>query len=149
MTDKEIIKALECCMNGRCDDECPFRETREHCHNLDSLILDLINRQQAEIDRWKKNCDDLYEQMSERQKAEVEIAKRMGKSEAIKEFAERLKEKPIKYGIPLLGLSTKTEIEEYFNDIMMQVRDAIDTVKKEMTGEAKPTDFPKDYSYGY
>ena len=50
LTDNEIIKALECCMNGHCDDDCPFRETREHCHNLDSLILDLINRLQAEND---------------------------------------------------------------------------------------------------
>lgn len=50
----------------------------------------------------------------------------------IKDFAEKLKETPIKCGIPLLGLSTKVEIEEYFNDIMMQVRDAIDTLVKEM-----------------
>lgn len=51
MTDNEIVKALECCMNGHCDDDCPFRKTREHCLNLDSLILNLINRQKAEIER--------------------------------------------------------------------------------------------------
>ena len=48
MTDKDIIKAFKCCTNGYCEN-CPFFPTREHCHSLDSLILDLINRQQAEI----------------------------------------------------------------------------------------------------
>lgn len=55
-------------------------------------------------------------------------------SEVIDEFAERLKEAPIKCGLPLLGLSTKEEIEEHFNDIMLQVRDAIEDIAKEMKG---------------
>lgn len=55
-------------------------------------------------------------------------------SEVIDEFAKRLKETPIKCGLPLLGLSTKEEIEEYFNGIMLQVRDAIDSIVREMKG---------------
>lgn len=55
-------------------------------------------------------------------------------SEIIDEFAERLKEAPIKCALPLLGLQTKDEIEEYFNDIMLQVQDAIDSISKEMKG---------------
>ncbi|MEE1050175.1 MAG: hypothetical protein U0M60_22450 [Clostridia bacterium] len=58
-------------------------------------------------------------------------------SEVIDEFAKKLKEAPIKCGIPLLGLSTKEEIEEYFNGIMLQVRDAIDSIAKEMKGEGR------------
>lgn len=58
-------------------------------------------------------------------------------SEVIDEFADRLKEAPIKCGLPLLGLSTKEEIEEYFNGIMLQVRDAIDSIAKKMKGENK------------
>lgn len=58
-------------------------------------------------------------------------------SEVIDEFAKKLKEAPIKCGIPLLGLSTKDEIEEYFNGIMLQVRDAIDSIAKEMKGEGR------------
>ena len=54
--------------------------------------------------------------------------------DVIDEFAEKLKEAPIKCGLPLFGLSTKEEIEEYFNDIMLQVRDAIDNIAKEMKG---------------
>lgn len=54
--------------------------------------------------------------------------------EVIDEFAERLKEAPIKCRLPLFGLSTKEEIEEYFDGIMLQVRDAIDGIAKEMKG---------------
>ena len=58
-------------------------------------------------------------------------------AEVIDEFAKKLKEAPIKCGIPLLGLPTKEEIEEYFNGIMLQVRDAIDSIAKEMKGEGR------------
>ena len=53
-------------------------------------------------------------------------------SEVIDEFVKRLKEEPIKLSLPLFGLSTKDEIEEYFNDILLEVRDAINRVAKEM-----------------
>ena len=135
MTDKEIIKALECCMNGRCDDECPFRETREHCHNLDSLILALINRQQAEIER--ANChihklvnvtDDLVHECD------------YAKQEAIKEFAERLTH------VLVINNEENTDCFDFSYTL-----ETIDAIKEEMTGETKTaeTDFPKDYSYGY
>ena len=124
MTDKEIIKALECCMNGRCDDECPFRETREHCHNLDSLILDLINRYEAEIERLTVNMNAFGLGMK-REKERADNAK----AEAIKEFAERLCE----------GRVTN-------DPVVIAVKVELDL----MTPKTKTdTDFPKDYSYGY
>ena len=52
-----------------------------------------------------------------------------------KQFAEQLKEKPIKYSLPLLGLSTKEEIEAYFCDIMLNVGKAVDEVLTEIEGE--------------
>ena len=55
-------------------------------------------------------------------------------SDVIDEFVKRLKEEPIKLSLPLFGLSTKDEIEEHFNDIMLEVRDAIDRIAKEMKG---------------
>jgi hypothetical protein len=58
-------------------------------------------------------------------------------SAVIDEFVERLKEQPIKCGLPMFGLSTKDEIEEYFNGIMLQVRDAIDSIAEAMKGENK------------
>ena len=54
MTDEQIIKALEVCASKeiRCN-ECPFDEG---CANYEiKYLLDLINRQKAEIERMKKN----------------------------------------------------------------------------------------------
>ena len=49
MTDNEIIKALECCQTNKCD-ECPVYK---ECHATEkgrvNVVLDLINRQKAEI----------------------------------------------------------------------------------------------------
>ena len=56
MTDKEIIKALECCAcSANLCDECPVASTlKDDCKCGEYLAkhsLDLINRQQAEIER--------------------------------------------------------------------------------------------------
>ena len=63
LTDKDIIKALECCLclqeyGGDCDEGCPLLET-DCCHYMlleQSLVF--INRQQAENERLK---DILYD----------------------------------------------------------------------------------------
>ena len=97
MTDKEIIKALEfCCNNGHCK-KCP------HCcangENIEDLALDLINRQKAEIEMLYETLDYRAEKIRDLQDM---VAQNEGvlpryenliKAEAIKEFAERLKEK--------------------------------------------------------
>ena len=61
MTDDEIIKALECCSKGfgNCDG-CPYDDDNADCVTLkgETLmmkdVIDLINRQKAEIERLKK-----------------------------------------------------------------------------------------------
>ena len=54
MTDEQIIKALECCKIGECDD-CPFYGVKEDCEvELPEEALNLINRQKAEIERLQK-----------------------------------------------------------------------------------------------
>ena len=65
MTDNEIIKALECCTTkgAKCSD-CPaFKKVdRSDCKKYFRGALDLINRQQAEIENAKakiKICADL------------------------------------------------------------------------------------------
>ena len=77
-TDEEIIKALECCANGKCR-ECPL--FKEDCG--DDIIcknaLDLITHLQEENETLK-------EFIVETRRCDKEI-----KSEARKEFAERLK----------------------------------------------------------
>ena len=84
-TDDEVIKALERCNdNGGCDN-CPFdgayNEDELWCvDELNKATRTLINRQKAEIEAMKIANEKMYA-------ASKEIA-----PEAIKEFAERLKE---------------------------------------------------------
>ena len=85
MTDEQIKKALERCGQHR---ECCYCNSVEECGNkrvLTASVLDLINRKDAEIVRLRAEAD-----MAEGY-ADALVAR--AKSEAIKEFAERLKEK--------------------------------------------------------
>ena len=107
MTDNEIIKALECCLSGKDYDtacmKCPIEPICESDDILLKYALDLINRQKAEIERLKKKANTPFAKVTfdENKLKEIvsDVAKNIEfnlnsvKSEAIKEFAERLKEK--------------------------------------------------------
>ena len=94
MTDEQIIKALECCATDDGNDcfQCPYgnivyKSGNGGCVNRcrkDALAL--INRQKAEIERLKGEVVTNNIMKATRIKKEA-------KSEAIKEFAERLKER--------------------------------------------------------
>lgn len=81
MTDNEIIKALWCCSKGDVNyEQCPANglcDTDDYCFT--GAILDLINRQKAEIEMLNKTLV-----------FEINSAFERGKAEAHKEFAERL-----------------------------------------------------------
>lgn len=90
MTDNDIIKALECCGcdNYQCDN-CPY--AYKTC-TVYKDSLDLINRQKAEIERLTamlEAAEDYLYPLPFKNAFDDELAK--AKSEAIKEFAERLK----------------------------------------------------------
>ncbi len=113
MTDKEIIKALECCTKPYCNNnECPLHQntvnTKDCITQLSTNALDLINRQQAEIERLKKGW-----------KVDV-IETENIKAETIKEFAEKVK------------MAFYYEFDELIPSIMA---DKIDNLVKEMVGE--------------
>lgn len=84
MTDNEIIKAVECCIgNTRCG-ECPMFRTPNCMNRVFGYVCDLINRQNAEIERLENKkyikivkciATNMYEE----------------KSKVIKEFADRFK----------------------------------------------------------
>ena len=121
MTDNEIIKALERCGMHR---ECCYCNSVEECGNkrvLTASTLDLINRQKAEIERLQKagkeavNCFTRMGTLYKIKCKELEVAK----SEAIKEFAERLKE---------MATSTFYEERKYVDT------EDIDNLVKEMEG---------------
>lgn len=65
MTDKEIIKALECHAEESLDtcSLCPLLNIEGCAYEAAEYALDLINRQQAEIERlkaFKSYFDELY-----------------------------------------------------------------------------------------
>lgn len=137
MEDKEIIKALECCADiegTRCY-ECPFRKHNDCETRLATSITDLINRLQAEIEYFKKEhieidnfarniCKERLLQGkaiadfdSLRKYVEMQIA------EAVKEFAERLKEKAFTHEIPF-----EANEDKYIK--LVAVKDIDNLVKK-------------------
>ena len=105
MTDNEIIKFMQCVMGNDANcSECeyqkvlPFPSCRMMCAKN---ALDLINRQKNKIERLKNeniilsiNADTAFQDgLNEAKDLYAEQVKDEIKSEAIKEFAERLKSK--------------------------------------------------------
>lgn len=154
MTDKDIVKALECCIS---DDDgtrerpckgCPLLQNDSCSNSLRKCALDLIYRQKekikefdeklviqrglidyqkAEIERLQKKVDELAEVLSDA----IKIRYKEAKSEAIKEFAERLKQ------------TITNEINTYYNSngggyyLAEDTIEDIDNLVKEMAGNAE------------
>lgn len=128
MTDNEIIKALECLQkeNSSPDDrhKCYFMWKKETCFNCHHTVakeaLDLINRLKAENEQKAKKLQEILPIVAEL------------KSEAIKEFAERLKEELV---------VTQFECGDYLYDVydVNETLDTIDKIKTEMVGENDDT----------
>ena len=133
MTDNDIIKALECCVvsDDSCSDSCPLRHIEGNCfYILNKPILDLINRQKAEIERLQndlakefvcfvgsphkvENCPFFEELENER-------------AEAIKEFAKKVKEEIAVWHFDFT----------YYSDIL-EACQRVDNIAKRMVGESK------------
>ncbi len=116
MTDNEIIKALECCKKDDCDN-CP--NDFGNCYaNLSGYSLDLINRQQAEIERLNNNISAMVVTMSNSAKET--------RNDSIKEFWGNLKKHSRKM--------QSSDFSGEFYDRAVLVEDG-DNLVKEMTGE--------------
>lgn len=96
MTDEQIIKAVGICRTQDTCKDCPYHELDiEGCvfeHMKD--VFDLINRQKAEIEKLKRGVTftitiEDFESIKETIISNID---NKIKSEAIKEFAERLKD---------------------------------------------------------
>ncbi len=123
MTDNDIIKAVECCIKEDCKN-CPYFasglfECGEH---FNEDVLDLINRQKAEIERLSK-----AETFDKNITKLLDIYEVSIKAEAVKEFAEKIK-------ISLDDLPSYSE-EDFIYVDEFELRDKIDNLVKEMVGD--------------
>ena len=100
MTDNEIIKAFEICYISDADGDlcgdCCFHDSSPCTCSKELLkhVFDLINRQKAEIERLNAMvaaAEDYLHPLPFKTAYDEEIQK--AKSEAIREFVEKLKEK--------------------------------------------------------
>ncbi len=115
MTDNDIIKALELCVAGRCSKKCPYAGDDDCQEHNGNDILDLINRQKAEIERLEVELDAMRGAAN---------SYKMHFDKAIKEFAEAIKEKA---GIRFLG------DDKHFAYVITASH--LDNLAKEMTEE--------------
>lgn len=148
MTDKEIVRALECCIKsthfGECfENKCPMASEKGCKVGKETLYpyaLDLINRYEAKIERLQeyykryfdrnRTINELQENIEhlqgkidmyeEERKYHFEMSKK-AQSEAIKEFAERLTDR-----------ASLSQLDS-FNYAWLISQDDIDTLVKEMT----------------
>ena len=124
MTDNEIIKALECCVKGLECKNCPANPHKGNYGYCTSLLLkdalDLINRQQAEIERLTAERDAMHQDVIAAEEYAWQC--KTAKAESIKEFAERLKEKYL-------------DDEKIVNMAWVNAIEHIDNLLKELVGD--------------
>ena len=97
MTDNEIIKALEYCSTDVRENTCPkcaFYKKHRCSTLMLNAVSDLINRKNAKIEELKTEIERLENQntlLLKKKCKDINTARKIIKSAAIKEFAERLK----------------------------------------------------------
>ena len=126
MTDNEIIKALECCADA--EYQCQKCTLYGKCYDgmVCELALDLINRQKAEIARLEKIAEETYES--------AVIALNVAKADAVKVFAENLKDDISNHRLEMYmnGLKGTPRTREITYEC---VKECIDNLVKEMVGD--------------
>lgn len=130
MTDKDIIKALECCGIKTDCKGCYFdtHESEDICaREIVKNAFDLLNRQKEEIEFLRKTIGKNDKKALDVTLEEIEKSR----VEAITEFAERLKQ------------TITNEINTYYNSngggyyLAEDTIEDIDNLVKEMTGNAE------------
>lgn len=126
MTDNEIIKALECCSTSKVNcTNCPYDgdDLLRPCScNLMKDAIDLINRQKAENERLQARAilldaieDTIYPLPFE---TDYDKAIKKAKAEAVKEFAERLKEKSEHFDLEKENFVSETDIDNLVKEMV-------------------------------
>lgn len=129
LTDAEIVKAAKewkynLCVSCKDDLAC------DHCVAiLINRLIDLINRQKAEIERLQKRNGentDFLAKLIEAEKQKCKVCVRMAEAEAIKEFSKRVKEKMqdlarVESGDKIYFLVGEPLIDDIEKQMMMEV----------------------------
>lgn len=134
MFDEQIIKALECCIaRENCEEVfcefCPYERVFNCAGVMMQNAIDFINRQKARTKELEERISYLEESIDCSRKEYNRSLQKMQqlKSEAIKEFAERLKEGEVYMRIEFPN-TKNTGTEDY-----IVLSDDIDNLVKEMT----------------
>jgi hypothetical protein len=129
----ENVKSdLAICALGDCQ-ACHYNKFIAGCRDeLCGDALALINSQEQRIKELAEENERLREEKVVALRSTIENAKANAKADTVRKMQERLKEAPIKVGLPLFGLQTKDEVEDYANELILQMRDAIDQIAKEI-----------------
>lgn len=126
MTDEEIIKALECCDDFGWCGQCLLQGVIDCKTVLTDNALDLINRQQAEIERLNADVKLLttYKENLITDKEHLITKLKTAEFKAIKEVEVKIHEK-----------LHQAEMHGNFEPVV--TREMFDSVVKEMVGEGK------------
>ena len=135
MTANEIIKALRFCSDpDTCSYDCSFYVEGETVHEcttkLSVAALDLIRRQQAEIEDWKAE----NARMCAERDAHI-VTNNFIKDKAVKEFAEKLKNEIISETAYGCDINQHSGYYDYLIKIG-DIPEYIDNLVKEMVGES-------------
>ena len=119
MTDKEIIKALKCCIKPTSDcDNCPYYGYDDdlQCFDMSKRdVLDLINRQQFQLDNYSHNVRNMTKDFNEQYKI---IKQQQAEIQALREDIHNRKARENKLRSKIK--SFKAEIERLKNEIAIQ-----------------------------
>ena len=136
MTDKDIIKALECCTKKYGCRDCPLTYDDRCLTRINKEASSLTKRQQAEIERLKMERQALDDALYPLPfKTDFDIAIETAKVEAYKEFAERLEYEVLHEDIEVNALKCK-DYESFYNganQFRYQAKECFSRILKELT----------------
>lgn len=111
-SDNDIIKALECCVTSNGCPDCPMLGERNCMRKKDAHSLCLVNRQKEEIERLETELQAMRGAANS-----LKMHLQTARAEAIKEFAERLKQtRADLYGIEMVAVGNIDAIAEQMTE---------------------------------
>lgn len=144
MTDAEVTKALEQCQNVVMHDckKCSYhKEYNAKCVvMLTRDALDLIKRQQAEIERYKSEHKDFVRKLGDLHSMTIMVMDRRNeiKSEAIKELSEKITEIFMRYAhLHTYAEGARKDFIETVDGKEIEMQSVWDVITLQMNGVAE------------